>query len=104
MESLNRQYKRNENFVFRRIEDETILVPIQDNVGDLGCIYNLNAVGAFVWEQLDGEKRLQDIKDMILDAFDTSSHDAEADLRAFIGQLRQIDAVLPVGGESEEKD
>jgi hypothetical protein len=104
MASLKERYKRNDNFVFRRIEDETILVPIKDNVGDLGCIYNLNETGAFVWECLDGEKRLQDIKDMILDAFAVSPHEAEADLCTFVGQLRQINAILPVDGDSKEKD
>ena len=104
MASLKKRYKRNDHFVFRRIEDEMILVPIKDNVGDLGCIYSLNETGAFVWEHLDGEKRLQDIMDMILDAFAVSSHEAEADLCTFVGQLRQIDAILPVDGDSEEKD
>ena len=33
--------KRNKNFVFRRIENVTILVTITDNVGDMSCIYNL---------------------------------------------------------------
>ena len=49
MEDLEKTYGKNENFVYRRISDETILVPIKDNVGDMGSIYNLNEVGAFVW-------------------------------------------------------
>jgi hypothetical protein len=48
MTAAEQTYKRNENFVFRQIENETILVPIKDNVGDMNCIYNLNEVGAFI--------------------------------------------------------
>jgi hypothetical protein len=33
MAELDQVYRRNDNFVFRRIEGETILVPIRGNVG-----------------------------------------------------------------------
>jgi len=111
MEDLKKQYKRNENFVFRKIEDETILVPIRDNVGDLGFIYNLNEVGEFIWEQFDGTNGLLDIKEMILREFEVSSQKAEKDLFEFVSQLKQIEAitlkglvVFPLEKRSMEKD
>jgi len=94
MKELQKKYKRNEDFVYRKIENETILVPIKDNVGDMGSIYNLNEVGAFIWERLDGEKRLLDIENMILDEFQVSPEQAQADLREFVSQLKEIDAIL----------
>ena len=56
LDELQKKYRKNENFVYRMIQHETILVPIKDNVGDMDSLYNLNEVGAFVWERLDGEK------------------------------------------------
>ena len=96
MEELEKRYRKNEDFVFRKIDNETIVVPIKDNVGDMGSIYNLNELGAFVWEHLDGDKRLLDIKDMILKEFDVSAEKAEEDLREFVGELREIEAILEV--------
>ena len=96
MQDLQKYYKRNENFVFRNIDNETILVPIKDNVGDMGFIYNLNEVGAFVWEHLDGRSRLLDIKDMISEEFEVSSKKAEEDLCEFIRQLKEIEAIIQV--------
>ena len=96
MQDLQKHYKRNENFVFRTINNETILVPIKDNVGDMGFIYNLNEVGAFVWEHLDGRNRLLDIKDMISEEFEVSSQKAEEDLCEFIRQLKEIEAIIQV--------
>ena len=93
MSDLERCYRRNESFVFRRIEDETILVPIKDNVGDMGSIYNLNDVGAFVWEQIDGVKSLQDIKNSLLEEYEVSSREAEGDLLEYVAQLKEIDAL-----------
>ena len=97
MIDLEKRYQRNENFVFRRIEDETILVPIKDNVGDMGSIYKLNEMGAFVWEQLDGVRKLNTIKDNILDEYEVSPRDAEADLSEFLADLLEVQAVIRVG-------
>lgn len=96
MQQIDRVFRKNENFVFRQIDDETILVPIKNNVGDMGSIYNLNEVGAYVWEHLDGEKTLLDIKNMVAGNFEVSSEDAECDLVEFVNQLEQIDAVRRV--------
>jgi hypothetical protein len=90
---LEKRYRRNANFVYRKIEDETILVPIRDNVGDMSCIYNLNEVGAFIWEHLDGEKTLGDILNMVTDEFDVTTEDAEIDLHDYISDLNEIGAI-----------
>ncbi len=93
MIDLEHRYRRNDNFVFRRIEDETILVPIKDNVGDMGSIYSLNEIGAFIWEHLDGDRRLNTIMELILDEYDVSTNQAELDVNEFIVDLVDIDAV-----------
>ena len=79
MQQIDYIFRKNENFVFRQIDDETILVPIKNNVGDMGAIYNLNEVGAYVWDHLDGEKTLLDIKNRVVEKFEVSSQDAEDD-------------------------
>ena len=94
MEAFDRIYKKNENFVFRKIEDETILVPIKDNVGDMGSIYNLNEIGAFVWQHFDGHKSLLDIKNRLLEEYETSAKQAADDLFEYIAQLKEIDAIM----------
>ena len=96
MIELDQCYRRDENFVFRCIENETILVPIKDNVGDMGSIYNLNEIGALIWEQLDGRRKLETLKENILAAYDVSSREAEADLRAFMSDLIEIEAATLV--------
>ena len=93
MEDLQKQYKRNEDFVYRKIQDETVLVPIRDSTGDMDAIYNLNEVGAFIWDNLDGGNSLEDVKRGILDEFDVASEQAEADLLGFIKELASINAL-----------
>jgi hypothetical protein len=94
MNGLDRVYQKNQNFVFRQIDDETLLVPIKDSVGDVGAIYNLNTVAAFVWQHLDGRKTLQDIKGLLTDEFEVSGREAEQDLTEFVAELENIDAIF----------
>ena len=96
MNDFERCYRRNENFVYRRIEDETILVPIKDNVGDMGSIYRLNEMGAFIWEQLDGQKTFETVKDKILEEYDVGDQEVEADLSKFMTELIEIEAIVQV--------
>ena len=97
MDSADQIFEHNQNFVFRRVEDETILVPIKNHVGDLDSLFSLNPVGAFIWQQIDGTKALSAIHDMIVSEFDVAAETAHDDLQHFIAELREIGAVQPVG-------
>lgn len=94
MNHLKKSYRKNEDVVFRRISDQSILVPIKGNVGDLGFIYNLNDVGTFIWERIDGKRQLVDIKKMLMDKFDVSPSRAETDLLEFIAHLEEMGCII----------
>ena len=93
MVDLKKKYKRNENFIFRKIDKEMVLVPIKNNVGDMGFIYSMNELGAFIWEHLDGSNRLVEINKMILEEFEVSDKEAKEDLSTFLGDLEEIGAI-----------
>jgi Coenzyme PQQ synthesis protein D (PqqD) len=93
---LDARYRRSGNVVSRKIHDEVLLVPIKDNVGDLGCIYSLNGVGAFIWELIDGERSLLDIQHEIVEEFEVASEEAERDLRDFVDDLYKLGAITAV--------
>ena len=67
MDFLERCYQKDQAVVSRKIADEVILVPIRKNVGDLESIYNLDEVGARIWELIDGKKKIKEIK-FVLDS------------------------------------
>jgi methyltransferase-like protein len=104
MGRIDQVFRKNENFVFRQIDDETILVPIKNNVGDMGAIYNLNEVGAYVWSHLDGRNTLLDVKNGVVEEFEVSPQDAEGDLMEFVGQLEEIEAILEMPKVIMEKN
>jgi hypothetical protein len=96
MEEMERRYRRSKDVVFRKIHDEMLLVPIKDNVGDLGCIYSLNSTGAFIWGCLDGTRRLGEIKTMMVEEFEVGAEQAESDLRLFVSDLLEAGAIQKV--------
>lgn len=89
-------YCKDDSIVFRRIEDEVILVPIRQNVADLESIYTLNEVGAFIWEQIDGRRTTADILALTIEEFEVSEEEAGKDLMEFVRQLTSIGALTKV--------
>jgi hypothetical protein len=89
-------YRQDDSIVSRRIEDEVILVPIRQNVADLGSIHTLNDVGAFIWEQIDGHRTIVEIVALMVKEFEVTEDEADKDLVEFIQQLSAIGAITEV--------
>ena len=79
--------KKSENVVFRKIEDEYILVPIVASAADVESIFNLNETGAAVWERLDGTKKLSDIIEDIKAEYESEDSRIEDDVMTFVSGM-----------------
>ena len=90
---LDAVYAQDDNMVFRRIGEEVILVPIRWQTADMEAIYTLNETGAAIWELLDGQRPLAEIRDALVTEFDVSPEQAEADVLEYIEMLESIEAV-----------
>lgn len=91
---IDKCYKKNPNIVSRMIADECILVPIRHDVENLGSIYTLNEVGAFIWNSIDGKKKVKEIKEILIEEFEANPEQIEIDLIEFINQLESIMMVI----------
>jgi Coenzyme PQQ synthesis protein D (PqqD) len=90
-------YTKDPDFVFRRIADEIVLLPIRRNMGDLESIYTLNGVGARVWELLDGRRTSRDVSATIVEEYEVTAEQAGIDVADFLAQLEAIGAVRRQG-------
>jgi len=93
---LERRLARDPSIVSRKIVDGFVLVPIRQKAADLESIYTMNEVGSRIWELVDGEKRVGEIRDVIAEEFEVGVQEAEADLVEFLRQLEQVGAVKEV--------
>lgn len=80
-------FKRCDQVVFREIAGELFLVPIRGDIADMQRIFALNRVAAHIWEQLDGNRTFDQLREGIVSRFDVGADEAEKDLRHFIGAL-----------------
>ena len=96
MDYLERCYEKDPSIVHRNIAGEAILVPIRQNVADLESIYTLDEVGARIWELIDGQRRVKEIRDAIVEEYEVSPGVAEADLVEFVQQLEEMGGVREV--------
>ncbi len=86
-EFLRKVFKKKEDFISRTIAGEVILVPLRGTLTDMQKIFSLNPVAGFIWERLDGQKSLAELRDEILATFDVEAGEAISDIQEFIALL-----------------
>jgi len=91
---LEKVYRKSDLIVSRKIGDEFILVPIKQDVGDLESIYTLNETAARIWELIDGNLKVKQIKESLVQEFEVQPMEAEKDLVEHLGQLEEIKAII----------
>jgi len=64
------------------VEDEVVILSMKD-----GVYYGLNPVGAFIWNQIQKPKRVDEIFDLIMGEFDVGREECEADLMDLLSEL-----------------
>lgn len=92
-------YKRNPDYISRKIVDEYVLVPIHQNVANMDCIYTLNDVGALVWEVLETPTSLPTIIDLVSNEYEADIETIQEDLSTFLQEMEECGAVLKVNGK-----
>lgn len=91
--ALGQALARSDRMVGRRIAGEYVLVPLVGRGADIDAIFNLNRVGAFIWERLDGKTGGSAIVEALMEHFTVDRETAEADYLRFAEQLKSIGAV-----------
>jgi len=86
-------FSRNPDYIFRKVVEEFILVPIHQDVADMECIYTLNPVGAFIWQQLETSSTLDELQDVMVDEYDADPEIIEEDLVRFLEEMLSISAI-----------
>ena len=89
-------YEKNPAFIFRKIVDEMVLVPVHQDVSRMDCIYTLNGVGAFVWERLDGRPTQAELLAGMTAEYDADPEVIAGDLANFLREMMTIGAIREV--------
>lgn len=79
---LNKVFEKNKNFPWQTINGETIIIDPENQFS-----YELNEMGSFIWNQIDGQTSIELINQRIVDEFDASSEEVMFDLEQLVGEL-----------------
>ena len=81
----NKKYRLKSGYVLREIAGEHLAIPVNaDNTSD---IVVLNPVSALLWKELESEKTLEELTNLLCANFDVSKEDATADISEFLISL-----------------
>lgn len=90
-------YRPRDAVVTREVVGETLLVPISADLADLSSIFALNDTAAFIWQQLDGERTLAQVRDAMVDTFEVDAAAAWLDVADLIAELCERELVERMG-------
>jgi Coenzyme PQQ synthesis protein D (PqqD) len=87
MAGLKSILSQSASVVTRKTGNEYVLVPITNNIADMNSVYTLNETGAFIWEQIDGKRSVEDIIIELTNEYDIDKQNAESDVFTFIENM-----------------
>ncbi len=74
----------NKTIVYQIVNEEAVLV-----LPGEGKVKVLNKVGAFIWQQVDSQKTVREIIDLVVNDFDVDLQQAEMDTVKFLEDLAE---------------
>ena len=77
-----------DGFMLKKILDDYIVVPTGDNIVDFAVAVSLNETGAFLWQQLQSEKSIEELADALASEYDITSKEVIDDVIEFVELLK----------------
>lgn len=94
MTGLNSILSHSPSIVTRKTGNEYVLVPIANNIADMNSVYTLNETGAFIWEQVNGKRSVQEIIALLTEEYEIDSENASKDVFEFIDNMSKYLIIL----------
>ncbi len=92
--NLNDIFIHSDDVVARQIEDEYIIIPMTDGIGNMeDCMFSLNDIGKKIWDLLDGKKDMNAIIEILISKYDVEKKEIIEDVTGFLKQLAKRNLV-----------
>lgn len=76
-------------YVLRKIAGEDLLVPIGNEIANFSGVIYLNSVASFIWEKMQSDITIEQLKEAIIQEFDVTEEQLEEDLSKFLVLLEE---------------
>ena len=85
------------DYVFRKIGNETILVPVRAGVSELDSLFTFNEVGAVIWKRVETRSSVREIVSAVQAEFEIEPDSAQSDVLEFLEVLIDRKLIQPAG-------
>lgn len=85
-------YKLKSRFVARKVGNESVVVPLVNNVAKMDKLYTLNETAGFLWENLSEGTTEESLVALLLDNFEVGKTVAEKDVRMFLEEVIKLES------------
>ena len=85
--------KIKKQLIKRDIAGDTILVPVGKTVYESNGLFVLNEVATFIWDNLSQLETEEEIVSRILEEYEVSPQQAQADTAEFLVKLRELNII-----------
>jgi len=89
----NNPLKKNPQVVTRKIENETLLIPIFNTAGNKKYIYSLNQDASYMWDLIDERRTFKNILKIITEKHSLSEKEIKT-VKTCIQDLQKIKAIV----------
>lgn len=93
MEDLNKVPKKNSELAWRIIDNETVIIPLDEQTADFEKIELLNRTATRIWELIDGKNTVEKIIDKICEEYEIEREEAQKEVISFINKLEKRNLV-----------
>ena len=91
--------KTHPDFILRQIAGENILVPCGEAAKRVNGLINLNSTAAFIWQNLNDAKDLDELTARVMENFEIDEETARRDVNGLTAELILMGMVLTEEGE-----
>ena len=95
---LDKIPQKNTELAWRIIDNETVIIPLDEQTSDSEKINFLNETGTRIWELIDGKNSIKDIVVRIVKEYEIDEKEAEKEVVSFVKKLERKNLVK-LGGE-----
>ena len=86
-------WQKNPSLAWREIDDETVIISPGESV-----MHELNDTGSFVWKNIDGQRKAEDLAALLVEQYEVTLETALADTLSLLEELSRRKLLLPAEG------
>jgi len=83
-------WQKNPSLAWREIDDETVIISPGESV-----MHELNDTGSFVWKNIDGQRKAEDLAALLVEQYEVTLETALADTLSLLEELYTRKLLLP---------